>query len=411
MEIELIKNMNKSKCKEMIIDLDKDSIISEDLNYIVLKQGNKFLGYISFTIENNVCEIERVFISKNFRYKSYGTKLLRRLFSYLATKNIKEIYVKKDTEINNFFIKSQFKEKGRYLYRNDLLKEKERKNKGLFGSYISIFANTFLAGLKIIFGKLGNSSALLADGFNSLFDVVNSLVVLFGVNFASKPADEEHPFGHGQIESIAGNIIGIILIITSFELITNNLNSIINDGDYNQPKNITIFVIIIAIIIKIILFIYKNKMGKELNSEVIKAEASDHKSDIYSSTGVLIGILLAQNFSIYFDYIAGIIVSFLIGKEGLKIIIETSNKIMDEQEFEFIKKIKELAEKNINVENVHDVYMKNSGEKKFLSFHVRMNKDMKISEAHDIIDQLEEDIRDRFFDVEDVLIHIDPCRN
>jgi len=158
------------------------------------------------------------------------------------------------------------------------------------------------------------------------------------------------------------------------------------------------------------MYVYKIKMGKKLKNEAIIADAKDHKSDVVSSVGVLFGLILAIKFNPIFDTIAGILVSFIIGKEGIGIIFDTSNKILDKQEDEILKNIEKIVMQDKRVNNIHNLIMKYSGEKIYLSFHIRIDKNTTIEKSHIIIDELVQNIKDRYEEVKGITIHTDPVR-
>ena len=142
------------------------------------------------------------------------------------------------------------------------------------------------------------------------------------------------------------------------------------------------------------------------NSALI-ADAKDSKSDVYSSGGVIFGILLSIWVSPIFDIILSLIVALLIFKEGISIIFETSDLILDKQDEKFIGEIERYLNENENIKNVHDIFMRKSGDKVFLSMHIRVPKEMTVYEAHNMIDSIREGIVLDFENVKDVMIHVD----
>ena len=158
-----------------------------------------------------------IFVKKDERFKSYGTKLLL----FIINKKIKKgnLIVGKDNSISDFLIKIGFKKKedGEFVI-EDVENKDFRKKEGQKTVIASIFWNIILATTKIGFGYVGKSRALLADGFNSLSDVVTSSGILLGIHFSNIPEDESHPFWHEKIESVIGVIMGIFMILTAFEL-------------------------------------------------------------------------------------------------------------------------------------------------------------------------------------------------
>lgn len=398
------------KYEKELLKSDEKFICDSNFTYFLLTEDKRILGY---GIINN-CEgkifIKRIFVKKEYRFKSNGTKVLESIVYWAENNNIDKVYVERDEKSDYFFISNNFKCDANYLVLDNLLKDKKRKIEGLRGTWISIIVNIFLSIFKILFGIIGKSKALIADGLHSFSDVVTSIVVLISIHYASTPPDENHPYGHGQIEAISGNSIGLILVITSVLLLQENIISLFKTKDYVIPNKITLYIVTISIIIKYILYVYKIKMGKRLKNEAIIADAKDHKSDVISSCGVLIGLIMAIKLNPIFDTIAGVVVAFIIGKEGVGIIFDTSNKIMDKQEDGLLKNVENIVMQDERIYNVHNLIMKSSGDKVYLSFHIRIDKNTTIEKSHEIIDELVKKIKDKYEDVKGITIHTDPIR-
>ena len=163
----------------------------------------------------------------------------------------------------------------------------------------------------------------------------------------------------------------------------------------------------ISIVVKYGMYFYKMKIGKATKNTAIIADARDSKSDVLSSSGVVIGILLSIYVSPIFDIIVSIVVAGLILKEGISTIFEVSDIILDRQEEDFIQEIEEYIYHNTDIKNVHDIYMRRSGDKIFLSLHIRVDKNMTVYASHSLADNLEESIMTDFKEVKEVMIHID----
>lgn len=268
-------------------------------------------------------------------------------------------------------------------------------------------SNIFLAVIKIAGGIYGNSRALISDGINSLADVGSSFAILLGIYFSNKPADEDHPYGHEKIESIIGNMLGVFLLLTAFELGKGSVLMLIKGEYTTTPAYTTIIWAFISMVVKFFMYRYKLKVGKETDNSALIADAKDSKSDVYSSAGVIVGILLSISISPIFDIIISLLVAFLIFKEGVSIILETSNLILDKQDKEFVKEVEHYLYENENIKNVHDIYMRKSGDKIFLTMHIRVPKEMTVYEAHNLVDDIREEIILEFENVKDVIVHID----
>lgn len=387
--------------------LDKSIPVFDDAEYIVAECDGEKKGYIAATEKGNKFILEKLFIKKEERYKAYGSKLINFFVNY-ARKSKKDlvIYEGDDESIKSFLKKLGFKD-----IKGKLIKETEekdsRKKEGVLVALGSVFLNIFLAGIKIFGGIKGKSNALVADGFNSLSDVVSSMAILLGIHFSNMPEDEDHPYGHEKIESIIGIMVGLFVVITAFEIGRGAAADLIKGTAKTMPSFSTIYLALISAVVKYGMYFYKMKVGKATKNIALIADARDSKSDVLSSLGVIAGILLSIYVSPIFDTVVSLIVAALILKEGLSTIFETSNIILDKQEEDFIKDIEEYIYKNTDIKNVHEIYMRRSGDKIFLSFHIRLDKDTTVYKAHHISDALEQSIMMDFKEVKEVMIHVD----
>lgn len=406
----MYKIVGAEEIKKEIVEyeeMDRKIPIFDDATYIVYEYEGKKIGYVVAIDMGKKFVFEKIFIKKEERYKSCGTKLMNFFISY-AGKSKKDIIVYEgtDEETKSFLKKFCFKDiKGKLVV--DIKEKHNRKKDGVMVALGSIFLNIFLAIIKIFGGIKGKSNALIADGVNSLSDVVSSTAILLGIHFSNMPEDENHPYGHEKIESVIGIMVGIFVVITAFEIGKGAVVELFNKEVKSVPAFSTIYLAFISIIVKYGMYFYKMKVGKATKNVALIADARDSKSDVFSSAGVVIGILLSIYVSPIFDTIVSIIVAGLILKEGVSTLLETSNIILDKQEEDFIKEIEEYVYENTNIKNVHDIYMRRSGDKIFLSLHIRVEKDLTVYKAHNLADFLEESIMADFKEVKEVMIHID----
>lgn len=397
---ELEENFGKMK------DIDEDFIEDKDGEYFVIKVQDSLVGYILVDEDERCYLIRRIFVRTGMRYKSYGMKLIKFLVNH-GIEQKKEKIICIDFSKQDFFKKNGFKENDGVLEIDNIQRETLRMKEGKKVVISSILQNIFLAVIKILGGIYGNSRALVSDGINSLSDVGSSFGILLGIYFSNKPADEEHPYGHEKIESIIGNMLGVFLLLTAFELGKGSVELLISGEYTNTPAYTTIIWAGISMVVKFFMYRYKLKVGMATDNSALIADAKDSKSDVYSSGGVIFGILLSIWVSPIFDIILSLIVALLIFKEGISIIFETSDLILDKQDEEFIGEIERYLNENENIKNVHDIFMRKSGDKVFLSMHIRVPKEMTVYEAHNMIDSIREGIVLDFENVKDVMIHVD----
>jgi cation diffusion facilitator family transporter len=208
-----------------------------------------------------------------------------------------------------------------------------RDQKSLFAVYLGLGINILLSVLKTSIGILGHSPALLAEGINSTSDVAYYVVASIFIHLAKKPADTEHPYGHRQLESIASLIVGAFVVATAVAVFFDALDKMwdLLDGKLTSLGShpLALWVALLTVSIKIFLFYFVRKLGKETRNPVVDALAYDHRNDIYSAFAASIGIFLGQHGYPWIDPFAGAMVALLILRTGTFILRESSVELMD----------------------------------------------------------------------------------
>lgn len=209
----------------------------------------------------------------------------------------------------------------------------ERDRKSLWAVNLGLGINIILSALKTIFGVLGHSPALLAEGINSTSDVAYYIVASIFVRMANKPADTEHPYGHRQLESIASLTVGAFVVATAVAVFWNAVDKVWNlvDGNITSQgaSNAALWIAILTVAVKIYLFFYTHRLGKETHNLVVNALAYDHRNDIFSAAAASIGIFFGQRGLPWLDPLAGALVALLILRTGVYILRESSVELMD----------------------------------------------------------------------------------
>ena len=209
----------------------------------------------------------------------------------------------------------------------------ERDRKSLWAINLGLGVNILLAGLKTTFGVLGHSPALLAEGINSTSDVAYYVVASIFMRLANKPADNEHPYGHRQLESIASVVVGAFVVVTAIAVFWDAVDKMWDLLDGNTTSqgaaDIALWIALLTVAIKIFLFFYVRRLGKETHNPIVDALAYDHRNDIFSASAASMGIFLGQNGLPWGDPLAGALVAFLILRTGIFILRESSVELMD----------------------------------------------------------------------------------
>lgn len=209
----------------------------------------------------------------------------------------------------------------------------QRHRRGSLAINLGLVANIFLAIAKTVFGIIGHSPALLADGINSTSDVAYGLVVALFMRLSRKPADHEHPFGHSQFEAIAALTVGAFVITTAIGIFWDALNTIFDQMTGNlqiqTASAIAFWVALLTVTLKVILFFYTNAVGQKTRNPAVIAIAYDHRNDIFSASAALVGITLGRMGYAWVDPLAGAIVALVILRTGIFILRQSADELMD----------------------------------------------------------------------------------
>lgn len=275
---------------------------------------------------------------------------------------------------------------------------------------ISFLTNMFLSIVKIIVGLIGKSGALIADGIHSFSDLVTDVVAIFGNHMSGKPADKEHPYGHGRLEYLTSVGIGIVVILVGLSLI----NSVVT-SEITIPSKLVIIVSFGTIITKFLLSRFLIKKGELYDNNILIASGKESSADVYSSVIVLISSILIQfeeyfHPLIYSDKVAGVIVGIFIVKTGFLILKENVSILIGEQETNsnYTKKITKIINKEKMIKSIDSLVILKYGHYYKISIEISMDGNLSLKEAHDIADSLEQtlinsDERNKY-----ITIHINP---
>ena len=277
---------------------------------------------------------------------------------------------------------------------------------------LSVTSNSILIILKIVAGVLSGSVSIISEAIHSGMDLVASIIAFFSVMTSSKPADRQHPYGHGKIENISGAIEGLLIFVAAGMIIFEAVKKIIEPGEIEQAY-VAIAVMLTSAVVNFFVSRKLYKTGKEEDSMALEADALHLKTDIYTSLGVGVGILLITLTGFTrLDSMVAILVAMLIIKEAwvlCKNAIEylMDVKLTDEEEQEIEEIIKTYSGKIIDY---HKLKTRKSGSVRHIDFHITLDSDLTVKEAHDIVGCFKKDIGKKFTAAR-VNVHIDPYKN
>ncbi len=284
---------------------------------------------------------------------------------------------------------------------------KVRTSYGVLVSIVGIICNIILFAIKITTGLILKSIAVIADSFNNLSDAASSVISFVGVKMADKPADKEHPFGHGRIEYIAAFIVAFLVIQVGFSFLKSSVEKIIN------PQAVTfnlvsVIILAVSIGIKLWLGFFNKSLGKRVNSKVMKATSIDSFSDAAITLVTVVSILVATFFEINIDGFVGVILSLIVVWNGINIARDTLAPLIGEgADPELYEMIRSKVESYDGIVGTHDLIVHNYGPgRSMATIHAEVSADLSPLVSHAIIDKIEEDI---LADMKVFLvIHMDP---
>lgn len=285
----------------------------------------------------------------------------------------------------------------------------EREKVGKRASYVAIFGNIFLTIFNLVIGLLSGSTALVAEAFHTLSDVITSIIAFVGFKIGMRPADDDHPYGHGKAEALVGLIIVVFLIIVAYEIISSVYTKIALGEAITPPDKIAAIMALIGIVINYTMTTYLIRTGKKINSPAIIADGNHQKVDIFSCIAILIGVIGSQMGYPILDPLVGAIIALIViytafhmGKDNINIIMGkvSSSKIINDV------KISALGLEC--VKGVHDIKINNMGPYVSVELHIELNKDLKLEKAHTIAHEVEQKIIDEIASVKMVNVHSCP---
>lgn len=291
--------------------------------------------------------------------------------------------------------------------KNLLYKSENRLKIGFISGIIGVIFNLILFSIKMFAGIFSKSIAIISDAFNNLSDAGSSIITIIGFKYAEKPADKEHPFGHGRVEYVAGLIISFLIFYVGIELLISSVKKIFSD-EVTQFTLLSFIVLIISIIVKIVMYFFNKKMSDIINSKTLYAAAKDSVNDAISTFIVLLGYVVSHYLNIQIDGYLGIVVSVVIFYSGVEIFKETLSLIIGEApKKDFITALEKKVLASNCVLGVHDINVHNYGaNKQIISLHAEIDSNQSLIDVHKVIDKIELQLENEF-NCENV-IHMDP---
>ncbi len=281
-----------------------------------------------------------------------------------------------------------------------------RARYGKLAGRVGILCNLLLCAGKFAAGVLSGSLSITADAVNNLSDASSSVISLIGFKLSEKSADEEHPYGHGRYEYVAGFVVAAIILAIGFQLLKDGIAKIITPTPV-EFGIVPLAVLIVSIAVKLALMLFYLKIGRRINSETLTASAADSRNDVISPSAVLAAFIIAYFFDINLDGIMTALVALFVLFSGIGLIREAMNPLLGKAPS--AEQVEEIREKILSYDGVlgtHDLMIHDYGPgRQFASVHVEVSAGMTLIECHEIIDRIERDFLEEGLPM---LIHPDP---
>lgn len=269
--------------------------------------------------------------------------------------------------------------------------------------------NIVLSVLKVLAGWLGSSHALIADGIHSLSDLATDVVVLVAAKHGAKDADEEHPYGHGRIETLATVALGIVLILVAFGIGYDAVRRLFEPAQLLLPGMLALSAAIVSVLVKEALYHYTVAVAKKLRSNLLRANAWHHRSDAISSVVVVVGVIGSMAGLAYLDAVASVVVAVMVAKIGWDLGWHSAHELIDRGlEQEDVDNIRKRIMAVDGVRAMHDLRTRRMGGNAFVDVDVLVDPSLTVSEGHRIGEEVLKRLNQDIDEVTDVTVHIDP---
>lgn len=286
----------------------------------------------------------------------------------------------------------------------------EQHQKAQKFALISLIANILLACTKAFVGVVGNSYALIADAIESAGDVLSSILVLLGLKYAQRPPDANHPYGHGKAEALTTFLVVTLLAGAATVIVVESIEMILTP--HQSPEPFTLYFLLGVIAAKEIIFRVVTKVGTDLESTSLKADAWHHRSDaitsLFAAAGIAIALIFGDKYAQADDW-AALIAAAIIYYNAYKILRPALAEVMDEHVYDaFITKIRAASAEVEGIDLTEKCFVRKSGMRYWVDIHIHVNGQLSVYDGHEIAHRLKAHLMEVFPQIEDVLVHVEP---
>ena len=297
---------------------------------------------------------------------------------------------------------------GMFIKNNEQIEKPEvRRAYGMLCSIVGIALNVFLFAGKYLAGVLSGSIAITADAFNNLSDAGSSVITLVGFRFSGMKPDKDHPFGHGRIEYLSGLGVAMLIILMGFELFKSAIGKIMSPEPV-ETGAVTVVILLASVCVKLYMWFYNRSVGMKIDSEAMKATATDSLSDSVATSAVLISMLAAHYTGIMIDGWCGLVVAVMVLYAGYKAAKDTIDPLLGgPPSKEFVNSIREIVMSHEEIIGIHDLVVHDYGPGRcMVSLHGEVPANGDIIALHDLIDHIEKELEEQLGC--EAVIHMDP---
>lgn len=296
----------------------------------------------------------------------------------------------------------------KFIINHENIEDAKTRNSYVYmGSIVGIICNLVLSIIKITVGAISGSVSVLADGFNNLSDMASSVITMIGIKLANRPADKEHPFGHGRMEYLSALIVAFMVMLVGVQFIKSSIDRIMNPVPITFEM-IPFILLLLSLLVKLWLSRFNKYVGEKINSSALKAASVDALGDVFTSSCVLISFVAAKFTTLPIDGYVGLVVSAAILYAGYSLVKDTISPLLGEApDEELVKAIKQGVLSYDNIIGVHDLIIHNYGVGKCMaSIHAEIPSNIDLITIHEIIDAAEREISQKLNIY--LVIHMDP---
>ena len=278
-------------------------------------------------------------------------------------------------------------------------------------SVVGILGNVALAAFKLLAGILGNSGAMISDAVHSLSDVFATFIAFVGVVLSKRPEDKEHPYGHERFECVASLVLGLILASTGIGIGYSAVLKLIAHETIEAPTFLPLIAAVVSIAVKEAMFWYTMYYAKKMDSQAFKADAWHHRSDAISSVGAFIGIGLAKLGFPIMDQVASLVICVFILKVAYDISKDAMSNMLDTScDGEFEDELKTFILGRPGVAGIDLLHTRQFGNRVYIDLEISVRRDISLVDAHDIAENVHNDVEQRYPNVKHIMIHVNPAK-